>query len=93
MKEDRLQRKIDRLKAENEELKKERDKFSDLIFRYEEKEKVLDATMVEYQMLVASLRKSKEQYNMLIKKLRQYDGKMERKYGKAVNELIKNIEQ
>ena len=92
MNEDRLQRKILRLKEENAELKKEQDKFRELIFRYEEKEKLLDATMQEYQMLVVSLRQTKEQYDKLLKKLRAYDGKIERKYNKAVKNIIGSLE-
>lgn len=88
MNEERLQRKISRLKEENELLKQEQYKFRELINRYEEKEKVLDATMQEYQILIVGLRKSKEQYDTLLKKLRMYDGKIEKKYSKAVKSLI-----
>ena len=89
----RLERKIERLKAENEKLKEENAKLKEAVPHYAEKEKLLDETMAEYQALIASLKKSKEYYKTLIHKLREYDGKMERKYNKAVNTLIKEVKQ
>lgn len=90
MKEDRLKRKIERLTQENKELKQEKENVKDLVFRYEEKEKLLDATIQEYRMMIDALRKSQEQYKTLIRKLRQFDGKMMDKYEKSVNKLIQD---
>ena len=62
----------------------------DLVFRYEEKEKLLDASIQEYRMMIDALRKSQEQYKTLIRKLRQFDGKMMNKYEKSVSKLIQD---
>jgi cell division septum initiation protein DivIVA len=93
MKTERLERRIERLKAENEKLRQENERLKEAAPHYAEKEKLLDETMAEYQALIASLKKSREYYKVLIHKLREYDGKMERKYNKAVNSLIKEAKQ
>jgi len=91
MKTERLERKIEKLKEENTALKEEIQKLREFAVIYEEKEKVLDRTIDEYTGLVQELLQTRQQYKELLSKLRQYDGKMMRKYNKAVNEVIKRV--
>lgn len=91
MKTERLERKIEKLKEENASLKQENQKLREFAVIYEEKEKVLDRTIDEYTGLVQELLQARQQYKELLGKLRQYDGKMMRKYNKAVNGIIKRV--
>ena len=92
MKIDRLERKVERLQTENERLSNEKKELQAQIAEYKDKEKLLDETVLEYQRLVESVKKSQEYYSLLLSKLREYDGKMTRKYKKAVNTAIKYAE-
>ena len=86
-----LEHKIERLKAENEELKKENQSLQSMFEIYREKQELLDDTIAEYERLRTSLKKSQELYQDLIQKLREYDSKMKKKYKNAVNDLIKDM--
>lgn len=86
-----LEHKIERLKAENEELKKENQSLQSMFEIYKEKQELLDDTIAEYERLRTSLKKSQELYQDLIQKLREYDSKMKKKYKNAVNDLIKDM--
>lgn len=92
MKINRLEKRIERLQADNERLRNEKQELLAQIAEYKDKEVLLDETIAEYQRLVTSVKKSQEYYSLLLSKLREYDGKMTRKYKKAVNAAIKYAE-
>ena len=91
MKIERLEKRITRLKEENSSLKAEIKKYQEREKYNEERLALADRTIEEYNGMISDLKEYRDQYQLIIRKLRQYDGKMMRRYGKAVSELTKEL--
>ena len=98
MKEQRLEKRIERLEKENDSLRAEIKKYkeNEKNWRQKElewldKEKLVDETIAEYHEMLLELRDTRDQYQAILAKLRQYDSKMVKKYNKAVTEVVKAI--
>ena len=84
-----LQKMVDRLQLDNQELKNENKEFQKQLEveknRYLEKEKLLDNSILEYQKLIEENKKIKDNNLKELSKLKQ----LKEKYDKKINKVIR----